>query len=185
MLIVNFRKGKAHSFLCEPMHGLTNQVVDAEQAFGRSILEIWERILDTPDIDGKFSVLEKALLRHYGNSLEEDPFVDHAVSRILAGPGRIRLDEMSRSAGYSQKHIIQLFKRQVGVTPKEFMRIIRFQKAVESIERQEFIDWPGISYDCGYYDQSHFIADFKNFSGFTPRQYMDHKGIFLNYIPVR
>ena len=70
-------------------------------------------------------------------------------------------------------------------TPKEFLKVIRFQSAVRQIEQQDQVDWSAIAYDCGFYDQSHFIADFKKFSGYTPSQYLKIKGSLLNYIPVQ
>ncbi len=77
-----------------------------------------------------------------------------------------------------------MFRNQVGVSPKEFLKIIRFQKAVNEIETTPDFDWSGIAADCGFYDQAHFINDFRHFSGFTPTEYARRRGTFLNYIPI-
>ena len=79
--------------------------------------------------------------------------------------------QISNKVGYSQKHLIKLFRDNVGVTPKEFLKIIRFQKTIEEIAAAKEIEWTAIANECGYYDQAHFINDFKIFSGFTPRKY--------------
>lgn len=184
MLIVQFKKGKAFPFLIEPMHNLTNFVVDAELVLCPEILSIREQLLDADSPLLKFQVLEKHLLNIYLNKLEENPFVDFSISKILASPNQCSIKAISDKAGYSQKHIIKLFKESVGVTPKEFLKIIRFQKAIQLIELQASIDWTAVAYDCGFYDQSHFIADFKTFSAFTPTEYIGQRGKFLNYIPV-
>jgi AraC-like DNA-binding protein len=95
-----------------------------------------------------------------------------------------RLDQLSNDIGYSQKHFIDLFRQHVGVTPKQYLRIMRFQKVICEIERDGFVPWNRIPLECGYYDQAHFIHDFKHFSGFTPNEYRKRKAPTLNYIPV-
>jgi len=77
-----------------------------------------------------------------------------------------------------------MFKSNVGLTPKAFSKITRFQKTIREIEASKKISWSGIAFDTGYYDQAHFINDFKNFSGFTPRQYLLLKNDQLNYVPI-
>ena len=72
----------------------------------------------------------------------------------------------------------------MGLTPKGFLKIIRFQKAIKEIAASKKADWTGIAYDSGYYDQAHFINDFKAFSGYTPEQYLRKQYDHLNYIPV-
>jgi AraC-like DNA-binding protein len=185
MLIVQFKKGKAFPFLSEPMNNLTNYVVDAELVLKAEILNIRERLLELIAPGEKFKCLEENLLKCYLRQLRENPFVDYAVSRIYNYPSQISIKEISEKAGYSQKHIIKIFKETVGVTPKTFLKIIRFQNAIQQIDNHDFIDWPSIAYDCGFYDQSHLIADFKLFSGFTPTEYLRHRGDYLNYIPIK
>ncbi len=77
-----------------------------------------------------------------------------------------------------------MFRKHVGITPKSYLKIMRFQKAVNEIEAAPLIDWAGLSQECGFYDQSHFINDFKLFSGFTPQDYASKKTTYLNYVPV-
>lgn len=184
MLIVQFKKGRAFPFLMEPMQKLTNLVVDAELAISPAMLSIREQLLETLTPGDKFQVLEQCLLKHYRTKLQVNPFVDFAIATIVTSPNQYSIKQISAKAGYSQKHIIKLFKEGVGVTPKAFLKVIRFQKAIQQIEAQHTVDWPAIAYDCGFYDQSHFIADFKRFSGFTPSEYIKQKGDFLNYVPM-
>ena len=185
MLIVQFKKGKAFPFLIEPMQNLTNFVVDAELVVSTKILNIRERLIEASTPFEKFQILEKQLLKVCLKKLNENPFVDFAVSQIIAAPNQCSIKTISDKVGYSQKHTIKLFKEHVGVTPKEFLKVIRFQKAIQQIENQISVDWSHVAFDCGFYDQSHFIADFKGFSGFTPSEYVKQKGDFLNYIPVK
>lgn len=185
MLIIQFKKGKAFPFLSEPMQNLTNSVVDAELVLKSEILNIRERLLETKTTDGKFQILEENLLHCYLNQLQQNPFVDFAISKILSCPNQVSIKEISQNIGFSHKHVCKIFKENVGVTPKTFLKIVRFQKAIQQVEQQPFTDWSAVAHDCGFYDQSHFIADFKVFSGFTPTEYLQQKGETLNYVPIK
>lgn len=184
MLVVTFQKGRAFPFLCEPLHVLTNVVVDAELVLKNEILDLREALKEIAPLEQKFARLEEELLKHYRNKLSENPFVDYAISGIIAAPNQFRLKEIAAKVGYSQKHLIKIFKDHVGVAPKEFLKVIRFQKAIREIEQAETVNWASLALDCGFYDQSHFIADFKAFSGFTPADYLRQRGPLLNYIPI-
>jgi len=110
--------------------------------------------------------------------------IEYAVARIVHRPDQPGFKELSDQIGYSQKHFIDLFKKQVGVSPKQYFRIIRFQKVIQEIEANPAIQWSHIAAESGFYDQAHFINEFKSFSGFTPNEYMERKTPVLNYVPV-
>ncbi|HMQ61996.1 MAG TPA: AraC family transcriptional regulator [Flavilitoribacter sp.] len=184
MIVVNFHKGKAFPFLSLPLGEVTNYVVDAELVLKNDILDLRDRLVEAATIDAKFHILEQHLLGDFLNHLQLNPFVDFVISSIENSPHRLSLKLVADKVGYSQKHTIKLFRDHVGVTPKEFLRIVRFQKAVAEIEQGGFVSWTALADDCGYYDQSHFIADFRFFSGFTPVEYLSQRGEFLNYLPI-
>lgn len=183
-MIVQFKKGRAFPFLSESMNQLTNIVVDAELVLQDDILNIREGLLEAPTAEEKFKLLEAELLKGYLSKLSINSFVDFAALKIISAPDQSSIKDISAKSGYSQKHLITLFKEHVGVTPKEFLKVIRFQKAIQEIERQAVVNWSSMALDCGFYDQSHFIADFKTYSGFTPAEYLRQRGQFLNFIPV-
>ncbi len=184
MLVVNFQMGKAFPFICEPMQNLTNHVVDAELVLSQEILDIRNRLQDVDTIAQKFSLLEEALIGKFQSAMVENPFVEYVISSLTSVPNQQSLKSIAEKVGYSQKHLIDIFKRHVGVAPKDFLKVIRFQKTITEIEARHQINWSAIALDCGFYDQSHFNADFKIFSGYTPRQYLSQKGEYLNYVPV-
>ncbi|MEP6611711.1 MAG: helix-turn-helix transcriptional regulator, partial [Mucilaginibacter sp.] len=120
------------------------------------------------------------------SKLTVNPFIDFAVTSITSNPAGITIKNIAHKVGYSSKHLINIFSNHVGVNPKAFLRIIRFQKAVQEIETNGNINWIQLAHDCGYYDQAHLIVNFKEFSGFTPLEYVQAKGTdpWLNYVPV-
>jgi AraC-like DNA-binding protein len=187
MLIVAFKKGKAFPFYPFPMSDLTDTVADADLVFGRIVHDLREQLLAAHTSAQIFQLVERFLLRQAGDAICEDRStrcLDYALSSMIHNPTRNRLDRLSDDIGYSQKHFIDLFRRNVGVTPKQYLKIMRFQKSIWEIEREGFISWNQVALESGYYDQAHFIHDFKHFSGFTPNEYMKKKTNTLNYIPV-
>ena len=187
MLIVAFKKGKAHPFYSQPMNEIADQVLDAELVFGRNVLDLREQLLEAPSINRMFLLVEDFLLRQAGSSLSPDTAsecVDFALARIMNGPDGLGFQRLSDQIGYSQKHFINLFKKQVGVPPRQYMKIMRFQKAILQIEEADAIRWSELALQNGFYDQPHFINEFRYFSGFTPGEYMARKVGMLNYIPV-
>lgn len=188
MLIVAFCKGKAFPFYPLPMNELNDSVIEADLIFGQSILDLRERLLASSSISNMFLLTESFLLTRAGlNTLQAYSFsrcIDYAVTQIINYPNQLCLEKLSEEIGYSQKHFIHLFKEQVGLTPKHYMKILRFQKAIAEIELTPMYDWSFISHTSGFYDQSHFIHSFKEFSGFTPNEYIKKKTKALNYVPV-
>lgn len=184
MLIVNFKKGAAHPFFPVPMDEMADRVVAADLLWGGLLGELRERLLGADGIGRRFGIAERFLLKNFQTKLEINPCVEYAVGRIKSDPSGINLGRLNRKIGYSQKHFISMFRKQVGLTPKKYLRINRFQQALGEIERSGKIDWTRIAQKCGFYDQAHFIADFKRFSGFTPEEYLRKKNHLVNYVPI-
>jgi len=184
MFVISFRKGMAHPFFPVPMNEMADRVVDADLLWGDDFAFLREHLLEIRDIRFKFQAVEDFLLRHFKSRLVLNPAVDYALAAIIRQPDQISLARISQDIGYSQKHFIGMFKRQVGIAPKAYLKIIRFQKAISEIEERKKVSWTDISQDCGFYDQAHFINDFRFFSGFTPEEYVRRKNEVLNYVPV-
>jgi AraC-like DNA-binding protein len=186
MLIVAFKKGKAYPFYPMPMNEISDQVVGADLIFGRNMINLREQLLASSLIDEKFLLLENFILKQAKGMLAAENWtrcIEYALLQIVNQPNVLSFQRLCDQIGYSQKHFINLFKEQVGVSPKQFLRIMRFQKTIVEIEN-ELIPWSNLAQEIGYYDQAHFINEFKSFSGFTPGEYINRKTELLNYVPV-
>ena len=184
MFVISFKKGMAYPFFPVPMHEMTDRVVDADLLWGNDFAFLRERLLEIKEITRKFETVERFLLKHFQGKLTLNPAVEYAVTQIIRRPDQINLARLNQNIGFSQKHLIGMFKRQVGIAPKAYLKIIRFQKAISEIEARKDVNWTNIAQDCGFYDQAHFINDFKFFSGFTPEEYVRRRNDVLNYVPV-
>jgi len=113
--------------------------------------------------------------------LELHPAVAYGLERFQQGS---RVDAVAGQIGLSSRRFAELFRREVGLTPKVFFRVRRFQRVLETVHRTRDVDWCRVALDCGYYDQAHFIHDFRTFSGLTPGEYYAAATPHLNHVPL-
>lgn len=185
MLVIQFKTEGAYPFLRIPLNELNNRVVPAQELFGEEILELREELMAENPATGKFNSVENWLLNRFdSNKITPDEIID-VLSLIRTEPvtesGRI-ID----SYPYSQKHLINRFKTYLGLTPKLLHRIFRFNGLLKQIQNEQHLNWAQIAYEFGYSDQSHFIKEFKEFSGFNPKEFIDsdyHKDE-TNFFPL-
>ena len=106
------------------------------------------------------------------------------MHQLQHSPQFLAIRDLANTIGITQKHLISQFEKVVGLRPKSFARVCKFQKVVNrSSSRQEF-EWAAMAADCGYYDQAHFIHEFQTFSGLNPSAYLTQRGEYVNFIPI-
>lgn len=184
MMVVQFQATGAYPILHVPIKELNNMVVDASLILGSSITELRDKLIDEPVVSRKIEYLEEWLSARILNQTLPESVVQYAVEQTLLNPTAMSIRDIKDKIGYSHKHFIQLFNKYVGLTPKQYQRIVRFNKTLASINQGMAINWARLSLDCGYYDQAHFIKEFKNFSGLNPRDYLSENVTYTNYIPI-
>jgi len=183
----SFRAGGAVPFLGLPSDELHNRHLNLEDLWGLRACELRERMLAAPSPRAKLCELELALLERAAGMFDAQPVVEYAVQNFIAQPATVKIAEVSGKTGFSTRRFIELFKQHVGMTPKLFCRVRRFQKVLHRITSGKPVDWSGVALDGGYFDQAHFIHDFRAFSGINPSKYLvDYKGFprHHNHLPV-
>ncbi len=162
---VRFHPGMSHGLLRVPVGLLTDQVVELESLWGREARDLAQRIAEAPSHEERLALLEDAL----PTSGAETP-VQRTALWIVESRGDASVDELARHAGLSARQFRRLCIEQTGVGPKMLCRIVRFRAAVHDMARRP-ADWAGFALDHGYYDQAHFINEFRQLSGLTPAGY--------------
>jgi AraC-like DNA-binding protein len=176
-----FKPGGAFPFFKLPAGELQDTDVSLDVLWGAEASYLREALLEAKTPEAKFSVFERALLRRIVKPLERHPAVHFAVDNFRQRPHRT-ISTVTDQIGLSDRRFIQVFAEQVGLTPKLFCRVQRFQKVLRHIARSQCIDWTQIALGCGYFDQAHFIHDFKAFSGINPSTYVANKTQFQNHV---
>lgn len=181
---VEFQPGGAFPFFRMPASETANQSVGLEQLWRNASSEIREQLLAAPSVDAMFALLERSLLAQLARPLELHPAIQFARGHICRAPHMATVSGLLEQVGLSQRRFIQLFHDQVGLTPKAFCRVRRFQRVLQAVHCRHSVDWAQVALDGGYYDQAHFIHDFQGFSGMTPAAYLARATEHLNHVPM-
>jgi AraC-like DNA-binding protein len=178
---VVFRPGGTLPFFATPASEITNADVPLELMWGRtSVEQLREQLLAANAPDSALDVLEAGLLSAWRDRASH-PAVAFALRSFRATPSLARLQTVTDAIGLSPKRFIERFKTEVGVTPKRYCRLLRFQRAVQLAYKHE-VNWAQLAVDCGYFDQAHFIHEFRDFSGLTPGNYQTACTEFQNHV---
>lgn len=169
---VSFKPGGAHAFLGVPLSELHNRVVPLDAIWGRAAADIRDRLAAAATPEQRFALLETFLLARLRDRSEASPVVDHVTRRIAERHGGVRVGALCQEAGISHKHLITLFNRLVGCTPKELARLYRFQHTLERIDIAGPVRRTTLAHEGDYFDQSHFSRDFAAYTGLNPTDYL-------------
>lgn len=168
---VHFRPGGAAMLLGIPVDELANRHIALEDLWGSSAATLRMRLAEARDAANTIAILQRALETRLGGPMAHHPAIAHALSRLSITPSLARISQVREETGYSAKRFIALFRDSVGLTPKLFCRVRRFQDVIARLARGEPVEWADVAVDCGFYDQPHLNREFRAFSGITPTQY--------------
>jgi AraC-like DNA-binding protein len=179
---VAFRPGGTAAFVRAPAYETRDADTPLESLWGRQrTADLREQLLERGNPDAQLDAIESAL----GETLRPTG-MHRAIAFALTAFSRVPLTTtigaVTDATGMSAKRFIERFKTQVGVSPKRYCRIRRFQRALARAHRGHPVDWVQVALECGYYDQAHFIHDFRSFSGLTPTGYQSSRTAFQNHV---
>lgn len=167
-LSIRFATGGFYALTEVPATEIKNTFIDAEAIFGPAILSLREQLLACREIHTIFEVVEKYFSNIISSPKEESCIIEYVINNIDTP-----LSRLVEKTGYSHKHVIHLFKKYTGLSPKYFQQIRRFNSTLNDILTMRYeVDWSNIVFNNGYYDQSHFIKEFNRFAGINPGDYL-------------
>lgn len=150
--------------------------IDADELKNRHIdllelikTHIADQLLDTVSVSQKIELLSSFLLHLAEQTKIVNKKVDFATAQLQKG---VSLPDVQRKLNISERSLERYFKQHIGISPNLFARITRFQSALENIRQMQFDKLTDIAYQNDYFDQSHFIRDFKEFAGTSPRHFI-------------
>lgn len=143
---------------------------------------VFDALCEAPSPTEKLSRLEALLAAIVRDDVRRCEMVDHAMH--LFRKRRASVTECAHSIGVSERRLFQVFREEVGIAPKMWCRIHRFQAATRALHEGVDVPWAELALRCGYYDQSHFANDFRAFSGIDPTTYSAQRGRWQNHVPM-
>jgi AraC-like DNA-binding protein len=177
---VGFHPGGLYRFLGFSLHEMIDGNYNAADVFGNSMQRVHQQLQEADSFDAIKEVVEQFLLQHLHRIKPVLPF-DQAMLQLMKHNGNMPIEKIASMSCLSLRQFERICKQRIGMPPKLFARIIRFSKAYRLRENFPLISWTSIAHECGYFDQMHFIRDFKQFAHVAP-------GIIekeLEQLPVR
>lgn len=173
IISVVFHPYGARTFFTIPMTELCGQKVTAGDLNDAALHELEQKVADTGDDGECIRMIESFFLKRFQWHTEYNyRRVCSTIQLIDQRRGEVRLPELAATACLSGKQFQRVFSEYIGMKPKEFLRVVRFQYALSVLQRSPGMSFSQLAYECGYYDQSHLINEFRCFSGYTPGEYV-------------
>ncbi len=172
-ILVYFKEGGAASFFKQPIHELFGESVSLDNFMLRSeLLIVEEKVHEAKTDMERINVVEQFLIARMRQPVN-DSLVLNALSLIHKSKGNIRINDMVKQLHTSQSPLEKRFRQVVGASPKKFASIVRFKHTIQNYRPQNSLTELG--YETGFYDQAHFIKEFKTFTGQTPETFFSKK----------
>ena len=170
------------AFAPGPVDVFSNRHVALENIFGPLAETLRDRLRGQPTPAAALDVLEAGLaaLRHPDRP--HDRIVHHALRAFARTPSAASVARVAKDVGWSPRHFSQRFRQQVGLTPKLWCRVQRFQRIVRHLHAGADLPWAELALACGYCDQSHFAHDFRAFSGLDATAYLAGQRPWANHV---
>ena len=158
-------------FTSIPIKEMENKAVPLETLFGKDAQGIEQKVLRSSLISERIEHIENFLLNRLADKETIDRVIALTVEAILTGNGQISVEELSRHININRRQLERKFSSTIGLSPKQLSKIIRFQATLKMLISKKFTSLTDLAYEGEYYDQAHFIKDFREFTGLTPKEF--------------
>jgi len=158
------------AFLRDTPSAIAGAVVELDDVLGADVERLREQIASTPDPGRRVLLLAAAVARHLDPAPVLSDAVRFALDSLHATRGGVPVRELVRASGHSHRWLTERFRAEVGLAPKAYGRLIRFEAAFDRLSRLDHVRWPEFALDAGYYDQAHLARDFRELAGTTPTE---------------
>ena len=169
-----FRPTALHRLYGLNMYEFTNGRLQLEDVLPHQFKFLADELTTVASDDMRIGLIEKTLLKHVREAGDNYDGVDHAANVIIDRIGDCTISDLIGESFMSRRKFERHFFRRVGLSPKYFARIRRYGYLCSRMAGKRDVKWTDLLYGAGYYDQSHFIKDFKEFSGMVPEKYLQN-----------
>ncbi len=175
VIAVSFFPVGACQFFRFSLSELENKDIGLRDIFNKEIAEIEDQLFEVRTMTERIRIIEQFLLSRF-NPVRENDFllVRQGVELIRQNNAKLSTSDLSAFLWTTPKSLERKFASLLGKTPKQYMRLWRFQEIAATLSKDRNVDLLDCMFRYGYFDQSHFIKDFKSFSGYTPLEFMEH-----------
>ena len=166
-----FKPNGLQPFIDFDVAQLTDTTLSVVEIWGAAGQQLEKQILEASDNETRVTILEDFLETKQQLPKKIDEAIDYCVEAVTKSNGTIPIENLTADLHIGKRQLERKFQAAVGLSLKLFSRITRFNYALQLIEKKEFDGFTKVAYDGGFYDQAHFIKDFKDLTGLNPKQY--------------
>jgi len=173
MILIVFRPHGLKSFFDFPITELLNENLSLQDLANNEAVELEDKLLNATNNKQRITHLENFLIKRliHNNEFER---IEYAIKMIENSKGKIKAQDMAHAVCLGIKQFERTFSKCVGINPKKYASIVRFQNVIQTNGKDKK-SMSQIAFDNGYYDQSHFIHDFKSLTGITPKAFFNER----------
>ncbi|MCU0435598.1 MAG: helix-turn-helix domain-containing protein [Bacteroidia bacterium] len=158
-------------FTTIPIKEMENTAVPLDKLFGEEGRETGEKILHACNTEARIQLIETFLLKRLTDKKTIDFVVASTIETIMAANGKFAVNEFSQRMNINRRQLTRKFSQEIGLSPKQLSKTIRIQAALKTLLAEEVTSLTDLAYENEYYDQAHFIKEFKEFTGLTPKEF--------------
>jgi AraC-like DNA-binding protein len=171
------------NFVTTPIKNLANKETPLEVLFGKMpAKELEQKVIQAKDTGERIQAVEDFLFVNLRNETTIDAIVKSTIDMLLSTKGSAQISTILKDDLSKRRQLERKFLKQIGISPKQLGKVIRLQTALKMLLNQKTETLTEIAYESEYYDQAHFIKDFKEFTGINPHAFLDDDKMILSSI---
>ncbi|MDR2009902.1 MAG: helix-turn-helix transcriptional regulator [Bacteroidales bacterium] len=168
-------------FATIPIKEMENRAVSLKELFGKDGYEIEQKIVKSGSVFDKIKHIEEFLINKLSRTETIDRMIKSTVETILTANGQISVEDLTRQIDTNRRQLERKFSSAIGLSPKQLSKIVRLQMVLKLLMSGKFTNFIDLAHYGEYYDQAHFIKDFKEFTGYTPKEFYG-KNLRMSFI---
>ncbi len=169
------------NFVTTPIKDLANKETPIELLFGEKIAKkLEQKIIQATDVKQRIDIIENFLLEKLNDKSTIDNIVKTTVDALLSTNGNAPIKNILKEDLSKRRQLERKFAKQIGISPKQLGKVIRLQTALKMLLNKKAESLTDIAYESEYYDQAHFIKDFKEFTGTSPKEFLGNENMTLS-----
>ena len=172
MIGIRFQEGGAYPFLSVPLVELQNEIALLEALNRPELLRLHAQLYEARTLAARINLIEEWLLSRLARGKERDALIPASLKRLREKAGNFLIPDLARELAISQRQLERLYHSQVGMSPKQYSRLLRVDAARLALKQVDDQSLAGLATELGFYDQAHFIREFSAVIGITPSIYL-------------
>ena len=190
MVVIQFKTLGAYAFLKQPLQHFTNNYTELDCIYKKEADQVWEQLQEAKTIHERFLLIERFLSRNLLTTKIPNDKLISSINILFQKRENNSIKEICRQHNISRKHLNSLFQEYIGISPKMFSSLNRFQSILQAIGNAKPDKLSSIAYEFNFFDQAHFNNDFKRFTGVKPNEYiktvelMPRLKIIPHFLPI-